>query len=266
MAFTGLWSEKLTPGILSKNIDGDRSTTMWGLLTNGDGKFHHSSHFKQECSVYIITDLKTMVQNNHYQFDDQHAGIAFGSNTGRDTTIHADVDISVEGATFYYISFNTVTLEYDFTKETHSTGGTTVSTAEQKFRDEWVMFQLKARRYRKISDLRLQSQTPISGVTFRPRGAMQPSTIVSAESGTLISVQPFMAWCKSHEFNMLKRSRDTVMTIINDRIERVFLGSQRHFCAKKKAFIAPWNYCQENKDQWDYVDTFETLEKNDSAC
>ena len=35
---------------------------------------------------------------------------------------------------------------------------------------------------------------------------------------------------------------------------------------KKKAFIAPWNYCQENKDQWDYVDSFETLEKNDTAC
>ena len=35
---------------------------------------------------------------------------------------------------------------------------------------------------------------------------------------------------------------------------------------KENSFIAPWNYCQENKDKWDHVDSFETLEKEDTTC
>ena len=35
---------------------------------------------------------------------------------------------------------------------------------------------------------------------------------------------------------------------------------------KDKSFIAPWNYCQEYKDKWDHVDSFETLEKKGTAC
>ena len=35
---------------------------------------------------------------------------------------------------------------------------------------------------------------------------------------------------------------------------------------KDKSFIAPWNYCQENKDKWDHVDSFETLGKEGTAC
>ena len=35
---------------------------------------------------------------------------------------------------------------------------------------------------------------------------------------------------------------------------------------KDKSFIAPWNYCHENKDKWDHTDSFETLEKEGTAC
>ena len=35
---------------------------------------------------------------------------------------------------------------------------------------------------------------------------------------------------------------------------------------KEKAFIAPWNYCQENEDKWDHTDSFETLNTTDTAC
>ena len=35
---------------------------------------------------------------------------------------------------------------------------------------------------------------------------------------------------------------------------------------KEKAFIAPWNYCQENKDIWDHTDSFETLNATDTTC
>ena len=33
-----------------------------------------------------------------------------------------------------------------------------------------------------------------------------------------------------------------------------------------RAFIAPWNYCQENRDKWDYVDSFETLGNDSIPC
>jgi hypothetical protein len=33
---------------------------------------------------------------------------------------------------------------------------------------------------------------------------------------------------------------------------------------KNSAFIAPWNYCQENKEDWKHADSFETLEN--TAC
>ena len=33
---------------------------------------------------------------------------------------------------------------------------------------------------------------------------------------------------------------------------------------KTGAFIAPWNYCQENKEKWNHKDSFETLEN--TAC
>ena len=32
------------------------------------------------------------------------------------------------------------------------------------------------------------------------------------------------------------------------------------------SFIAPWNYCQENKDKWDYVDSVETLRNDSIPC
>ena len=35
---------------------------------------------------------------------------------------------------------------------------------------------------------------------------------------------------------------------------------------QNQAFLAPWNYCQENKDTWDYVDTFATLGNSTKAC
>ena len=35
---------------------------------------------------------------------------------------------------------------------------------------------------------------------------------------------------------------------------------------KNNTFIAPWNYCDGNKNKWDHIDSFESLENASTPC